>query len=282
MVRAPHLLLAIICVGSVLPGAAETSGIRILTDVPYLEQGRTERLDLYLPASTTGTGQAVLWIHGGGWVSGDKAQAREKNIGQALAEWGCVVASVNYRMGDGAWPQNLLDCKNAVRFLRVHAAEYHLAPDRIAVAGGSAGGHLALMLAFTAGRQWEPAKPYPGVSNSVRAVLDFYGITNVLAWQKKDSAGRVTGQINQDAVRVIAGGEANNLAALRDASPVNQLSASSPPVLILLGLADTTVDHQQATELAAALQRVRVPHQILLLPGVGHTFNLDTWNQKPL
>jgi len=50
----------------------------------------------------------------------------------------------------------------------------------------------------------------------------------------------------------------------------------------LHGLADTTVDHQQATELAAALQRVRVPHQILLLPGVGHTFNLDTWNQKPL
>lgn len=284
--------LSIAClIAGLLSGAAVLAradgksggGPRVLADVPYLEPDRKERLDLYLPARAERPAPAVVWIHGGGWTSGDKAQAREKNVGAVLAGWGYVVASINYKMGAGAWPQNLEDCKNAVRFLRVHAAEYHLDPERIAVAGGSAGGHLALLLAFTAGRQWEPEALYPGVPNTVRAVVDFYGPTNHLTRQEVDARGYADGRPKLgNAVAVFVAGDATNLDGLRASSPVNQVDAHSPPVLIVHGLADPTVNHEQSEELAAVLARAGVPHELLLLPATGHTFDLETWNGKPL
>ncbi|MGH7946912.1 MAG: alpha/beta hydrolase fold domain-containing protein, partial [Opitutaceae bacterium] len=70
--------------------------------------------------------------------------------------------SIDYKLGDGSWPQWLHDCKNAVRFLRAKAAAYHIDPARIAVAGGSTGGYLALMVGFTAGKKnLEPDGPTP-------------------------------------------------------------------------------------------------------------------------
>src|SRR5687768_7447602 len=123
-------------------------------------------------------------IHGGGWVGGDKAAAREFNIGTTLAAAGYVCASVNYKLkGDDRWPTNLFDCKNAVRFLRTRAVQYQVAPDRIGVIGGSAGGHLALMVAYTSDLpELTPTAaantPYPGVSDGVRCVVDLYGITD--------------------------------------------------------------------------------------------------------
>ena len=104
--------------------------------------------------------------------------------------------SIDYRLGDGAWPTNLVDCKNAVRFLRAHAAQYHLDPNRIAVAGGSAGGHLALMVALTGDQDHlEPsgsATPYPGVSSAVRCVINMYGVTNLQTRRQTNSIGQPT------------------------------------------------------------------------------------------
>src|SRR5687767_114322 len=173
-------------------GAAEPVP-RVTTDLSFLAAGRAEKLDLYLP-ETPPAGKlfpAVVWIHGGGWAGGTKNEARAKNICGILARAGYVAISVDYRLGEGAWPTNLFDCKNAVRFLRAHAAEYHLDPNRIAVAGGSAGGHLALMVALTTGREGlEPAgadTPYGGISSAVRCAINMYGITNLMTRQQTDS-----------------------------------------------------------------------------------------------
>jgi acetyl esterase/lipase len=263
--------------------APVASGVVVQANIAYLGSDRREQLDLYLPADRTRPVAAVVWVHGGGWMTGDRARSREKNIGNTLAGWGYAVASISYTLGKGAWPQNLYDVKNAIRFLRARGAEYGIDPDRLAVAGGSAGGHLALLVGFTAGKDWEPTGPYPGVSNQVRAILDFYGPTHHLSRVKADKQGRATAERHMgNAVEVFAGGDPTNQAALVASSPVTHVASGVPPVLIAHGLADTTVFHGQSTELAEALKRVGVPHDLILLPGVGHTFDLDSWNDRPL
>lgn len=263
---------------------AHSDAVQPRHDIPFLAAGRAEKLDLYLPDLPAGKlAPAVVWIHGGGWTTGDKAQGREQNVGRNLAAAGYVVASINYQLGAGAWPQNLLDCKNAVRFLRVHAAEYGVDPARIAVAGGSAGGHLALMVAFTADREWEPAAPYPGVSNAVRAVIDFYGPTNHLTRVETDDQGRPTGKLKEaDTARVFGGSRTEDPTPWRVGSPVNQVHAGVPPVLILHGDRDATVDLGQSVELDRILAAQGVAHEFTVVKNAGHSFDLEKWEGKPL
>ncbi len=268
----------------------EPAAARMVADVAYLAPDRAEKLDLYLPATPVPgapLAPAVVWIHGGGWTGGTKNEARAKEVCTTLTAAGYVAVSIDYRLGEGAWPTNIYDCKNAVRFLRAHAAEYHLDPNRIAVAGGSAGGHLALMVGLTAGDpNFEPAgsaTPYPGVSSGVRAIVDLYGITNLLTRQKPDATGKPTGElVDGGATKVFGATREANPALWRTVSPVTHIGKNSPPVLIMHGRADTTVDYEQSVELAAVLKKNGVPHELHLIDGVGHTFDLQTWNKKPL
>lgn len=262
------------------------AGVTIKQNVEYLESGRRERLDLYLPADRSDGRHfpGVVIIHGGGWSGGDKAAGREFNIGTSLAKAGYVCASVNYMMDPGKrWPTNLKDCKNAVRFLRTNAARYAVDSEHIGVIGGSAGGHLALMVAYTAGvPEFSPEQPYPGVSDKVDAVVDFYGITDLLTWQQsREADGQVTSRPVKHSPLLEESAE-EDLEAWRRASPVSYISAKCPPTLIAHGTKDTTVDSGQATELAAKLKKAGVEHQLILLPGIGHTFDLEKWNRKPL
>jgi acetyl esterase/lipase len=257
-------------------------GPTVQKDIPFLGPGQEEKLDLYLPPPAVTRRGAVVWIHGGGWTGGTKDATREVRVCTTLAEAGYVCVSVAYKLGRGAWPENLLDCKNAVRYLRTQAKELGIDPERIAVGGGSAGGHLALMVAFTAGQTaLEPAAPYPGVSSAVRCVFDLYGVTNLLTRQETKPDGTPAGGRKEGGAAVVFAG-ADHDEVFRFASPVSHISAASPPVLILHGRADTTVDFEQSVELARKLAERQVPHELILLDGVGHTFDLQTWNKKPL
>jgi acetyl esterase/lipase len=265
---------------------AEDTAVQITPDISYLAPERAEKLDLYLPASRPPEqlSPAVVWIHGGGWSGGIKSEARAKEICTTLASNGYVAVSIDYLLGPGAWPQNLLDCKNAVRFLRAHAAEYRVDPNRIAVAGGSAGGHLALMVGFTAGKkELEPEDLYPGVSSAVRCIIDMYGPANLRTRRQTDAHGNPTAtrKLMGNSLAVFgASSEATDV--LRLASPVTHVTKASPPVLIFHGRADSTVDYPQSEELARTLQQHRVPHELVLLDDVGHTFDWETWRKKPL
>lgn len=260
------------------------AGVRYLPNVAYLPADRSEKIDLYLPeAPAKGERRpAVLMIHGGGWTGGDKAARREQNIGSNLVQAGFVAASVNYRLGDGAWPTNLHDCKNAVRFLRVRAAEYGIDPDRIGVLGGSAGGHLSLMVGLTAHLGlFEPEAPYPGVSSRVSAIVNLYGITNLNTRRKTDAQGNPVGEpYYGGAARAFSQTGAGDPAFWGGVSPVTYVRPDSPPVLTAHGLADTTVDHLQARELAQVLEKAGVPNELILLEGIGHTFDFDNWGRK--
>ncbi len=141
-------------------------GVVIEKDASYLQDERTEKADLYLPAKRGKEvrSPAVLIIHGGGWSSGDKGAEREFNIGTNLALHGYVGMSIDYALsskGKATWPQNLHDCKTAVRWLRKNAERLQIDPNRIGVIGGSAGGHLSAMVAVTGpGDGLDPKGPY--------------------------------------------------------------------------------------------------------------------------
>jgi acetyl esterase/lipase len=117
----------------------------------------------------------------------------------------------------------------------------------------------------------------------VRAVVDLYGPTNHHTRRKPDVNGHATPEPHLgNAAEVFASGAGDVSAALAESSPVSHVSAAAPPVFIAHGLADKTVNHEQSLELAAALTAADVPHELILLPDTGHTFDLDSWEGKPL
>ena len=248
--------------------ALNTCGaVRIEKDVAYLPADRAEKADIYFPENLVAGKQApaVLWIHGGGFTSGDKAQKREQNIGHNLAEHGYVVMSINYiLMQKGAppvWPQNLQDCKTAVRWLRANALRLHIDPSHLAVAGGSAGGHLASMVALTQPEDgFDPQAPYGEFSCAVQCGMDFYGLADLTTWHDLTMLGKTRGR---------------DLEIYRKASPVTYARRNSPPMLILHGTADTTVDIQQSELLNATLKKAGAEVEFMAIPGAQHTFDLQ-------
>ena len=284
-------LIAGLCAAFSGPVFAQTGEITVLSDVPYLAPDRTEKLDIYLPpgaddAKSPTRFPGIVLIHGGGWTGGSKSAAREKEEGPVLARAGYVCVSIDYRLtAQNRWPTNIYDGKNAVRFLRANAAKYHVDPDRIGVIGGSAGGHLALMVGYTTGNsKLTPTganTPYPGISDKVSAVVDMYGITNVqTSVQIAKDGTPLTAPKPWDAVF-------GDHKPVTDAdrilvSPVSHIGPQTPPTLVLHGTIDTIVDRDQSIELDKKLTDAGVPHQFLLIPGIGHTFDFENWNKKPL
>jgi hypothetical protein len=138
--------------------------IRTIEDIDYsdgfaVDDGRRHRqLDLFLPESDR-PALPIVVIHGGGWFTQGRKGARERSIATDLANAGFAAASIDYALvnldspekSHGLWPTPLSDCKMAVGFLRKHADEYQIAPERAGAIGGSAGAHLAAMLGASSG-----------------------------------------------------------------------------------------------------------------------------------
>ena len=261
--------------------------LEVRGDISYLTPDRLEKLDLYLPKNRKAgeKSPAVLLIHGGGWKEGDKRQAREIEFGMTLAQNGFVAASINYALRSaGRFPQNLQDCKNGIRYLRAHADELGVDPNRISVMGGSAGGHLALLVGYTADQpNLAPSQPYPGVSDKVSSVVDFYGISNLATRKETDPNGKPLKIDPLDsATQSIFGSTPQDW---KKASPITYVKRDVPPTLILHGKKDTTVDSDQSQELADALKKTGATYEIIWLPNAPHSFSFQhavPKSKKPL
>jgi acetyl esterase/lipase len=254
----------------VLPLAAQASEQRytVISDIPYCTGGGKPLLmDVCLPEHRTRTPTpAVLWIHGGGWERGDK----NGNSGSLLlASDGFVTASLFYRLsGDWPFPADIEDCKCAIRFLRTNASTYRIDPQRIGVAGASADGHLAELVA-TAGRSagLEGHDGWQTVSSKVEAAAAYYGASDftIGATEFQHHTGQVV-------LKLFRGSEKDKPDLYRQASPVLYVSKDSPPLLLAHGQQDDLVPFDQSVRMAEAYRRLGLPVEFIAVKNAGHDF----------
>jgi acetyl esterase/lipase len=255
-----------------LAHAADMTGVKLQT-VSFLPEGRKEQADLYLPVEFPKDKKlpAVVIIHGGGFVGGIRNAEREHNIGSNLVRAGYVGLSIDYRLATPelvSWPQNLYDCKTAVRWLRAHAEEYHIDPDHIGVIGGSAGGTLAALVTLCGpDAGLDPKEPYGNFSCQVQCGVDLYGPAELMIWMKNTS---MFGKTKEEAPELY-----------KQASPTVQATKGDPPLLIMHGTADKTVDLEQSKLLDAACAKAGIEHELVIVEGAPHTFHLEP-KQKDL
>jgi len=243
------------------PGCSEQRDIVYATRDP----GGPQKLDLYLPAGK-GPFPWIVRIHGGAWRAGDKVGG----VPLFLLEAGYAIASVEYRFTNVApFPAQIQDCKAAVRYLREHAAEFNLDPDRAGAMGDSAGGHLASLLGLAPRVAALTDAPDFKTSEAVKAVVDFYGPSDLRV--PHDDKWNAAHPDLRTAVEDLLGGPRDQKADVaKAASPITYVTKTAPPFLILQGDADDTVLPVQSITLDRALRAAGVPGELILLPGAGH------------
>ncbi len=237
-------------VDTVFASATTDTGIQYGASVPHGGTGATPLLlDLYAPAGDTASARPVLvWIHGGGFVSGTRTDGQIPRLARSLALRGYVSVSISYRLRTpaafnadqlGGIRDAVHDARAAVRWVRANAIARRFDPARIAFVGSSAGAITALFGAYE--DVWgEGASGSPGFSSEVKAVVDFWGSLPVGA----------------DTV----------------------MQAGEPPLLIFHGTEDATVPYAEALQLVARAGQVGIPHRLVTLAGQGHA----AWNNVAL
>jgi acetyl esterase/lipase len=217
----------------------------------------------------------VIYIHGGGWGGGDRFRMnKEATVGliHSLSAAGFVTASIEYRLtsvGVASALDSAADCKDAVRFLAAHAAEYGINPDRIGTLGTSAGGHLTLVTALgdDADYPGDPAlAPTPA---KVRCVAAYFPATTFFA---EDGVEDRFQQDNRK--RAMFGGtRAEKPDAPRKLSPIRLLKPTSPAIFLAHGDADKTLSVEHSLKMAAAAKAQAVPVECVISKGAGHGFS---------
>lgn len=245
------------------PAGKYPAAARVLLDLAYVPNGHErQKLDLILPPNPNGKPlPVVVFLHGGGWNAGGKADS----LANGLVEHGYAVANVNYRYSRHAiFPAQIHDCAAAVRWLRGNAQDYGLDKDHIAAWGASAGGNLALLLGVgadvkaLAGEEGE----FDAESSRVNCVVDFFG---TVEFRKPDEF-----PWNKNRIAYLGGepGSKPELAAL--ATPITHVSGDDAPVIIFHGDADRTVSNSHSEALAAALREAGVEVEFHTIAGAGH------------
>jgi len=268
--------LFLICLGGALAlqgaiGRWGTSplpeGVEIIKDVEYGQAGKVSlKLDIYRPKKETTNLPAVVWIHGGAWRSGDKFPAP---VAGYLASQGFFTASINYRLSDVAsFPAAVQDAKCAVRWLRAHAPEYGVDPNRIGVIGGSAGGHLSLMVGLTDEKAGlEPKGCYDTISSRVQAVVSYFGPTDLTRAVQEAS------RANSGVLQAFLGGTPwEKPDRYQQASPITYASKEDPPVLMIHGENDHVVPISQSEILLDALTKIGADANLIRVKNAGHGF----------
>lgn len=258
-------LVALLClpVSGSADDAPASPPIKTTYDVVYRTVGEQQlALDMAMPAQGEGPFPALLIIHGGAWRGGNKASHRDQL--DRFARRGYVVVSPQYRFcPKETFPAQVHDVKAAVRWLKAHAEEYRVDPNRVGAMGFSAGGHLALMLGVTDPDDGMDPDHSDGPDSRVHAVVNFFGPTDLLADDIPE--------ISKPLVRDFLGAPPHETAEqAKLASPLTHVTPDDPPVLTFQGTKDPLVPHTQAVKLADALSRVGVHGRVELLVGKGH------------
>lgn len=244
------------------------AGYRKVADIPFAEvDGNRLALDLYLPEGKEGA-PLVVFVHGGGWQRGSR---NDMPLG-AMAPAGFAFASVDYRLTPVApFPAQAHDIKAAIRFLRAKQSEYGYDAARIAIAGTSAGAHLAALVGVTNGHKELEGTVGGNLSQSsdVQAILSYYGASDFMTILKQSTPFGLG--VREPALQLLLGGhpeEKEELAKL--ASPVYHLDANDPPMLLLHGDQDPQMPINQSLQLYGAYREKGLDAEFLSVYQAAH------------
>ncbi|MGY1707373.1 alpha/beta hydrolase fold domain-containing protein [Geodermatophilus sp. SYSU D00697] len=285
------LLGAVTTLGGAIPAAATPTAraVEVHTDIAYAPadppESRGHLLDLYVPDGPGGGPRPLLVVMGGsGWL-GDDGKYLAPQFAPHFTDAGYVVAGVSTRSSlQARFPAQVHDVKAAVRWLRAHAEQYGIDPDRIAVLGDSSGGWTATMAGVTGYvPELEGDVGVTGPSSAVQAVVDLYGPTAFLQMDAQMLPGACDAFNEQFGLTdchddprspesLLVGCPIQSCPdAVRAADPAAYADRGDPPVLIAHGLADALVPHGQSELLFTALDRAGVPAVLYSVPEAGHS-----------
>ena len=265
-------------------------------NIPYCTvAGQAETLNAFLPADITNPVPAMVEIHGGWWTGGDAASGPEGVAGwQVFMRHDLAIFSIRYRLGaEGGFPENIRDCRNAIRYIRKHAQKFNIDPDRIDVCGGSAGGHLSLMVAMVP-EDFDDGGPVPGlegISARVSGSFSYIPPTDFLRfWDQgpgdivTNGAGEISfrgpdSNIPNDSrphFRVLFHGVVPDTAAHQALyarmCPNGQVRKDVPPLLICDGEKDPIVPGLEGKELFEKLKAAGADATYWMTKDGGHAF----------
>jgi gluconolactonase len=216
-------------------------------DLVYATYGDRELLlDLFTPKDVEGPKPAIVVVHGGGWLNGDKTKFRALAV--ELANRGYVTAAIEYRLaGEALFPAGIHDCNAAVRFLRAHAEKYEIDPQRIGAVGGSAGGHLVgLMATGWQNKELQGTGGWADRTSKLQAAIVMAGPMEMTTGSVAERSMTVPNQSNSNKWLGKNVEEAPELYALADAHL--QISDKSSPILFMVGEHDNPQRNQPSRD----------------------------------
>ena len=252
--------------------ASITVPYRITPNITYLTANNFEaKLDVYARSDATTPQPTLIWIHGGGWILGNKESATFSLL--PYLEMGWNVVNVEYRLAKVSLaPAAVEDCLCALRWVIRNAKQYGFDISKLVVSGGSAGAHLALttaMVPASAGLD----RQCPGTEElKVAAVVDWYGITDVN--DLLDGPNMKTYAVEW------MGSMSNRDEIAKRVSPLTYVRPGLPPVISIQGDADPTVPYQHSVRLQEALKNMRVDGELITIPGGKHGGFTRAENQR--
>jgi len=226
--------------------------------------GRSLEADIFLPPLEEKNRPAVLFIHGGGWIEGDRSQLR--GYGILLARLGFVCMCNSYRLSnESIWPAQIQDVNCAIRYLRANATDLGLDPNRIGVSGNSAGGHLSLMAAATNYDQiFEGEGGNNEVSSEIKAVCAIYPPTTIRQLEMLNPL--------ENAFLMLMGKEAKK-EDYDKASPLNYVTEDYPPCMLIHGSTDSVVRLKDSTKFYEKLIEFNRPTSLHIFSEEEHAFD---------
>ena len=255
--------------------------VAVTSNIEFVRRGsRSLTGDLYFPSGGARV-PIMIAIHGGGWKRGDKAFYRF--IGPYLAERGIAVFSVNYRLvdpetGADAYPAAVHDVRAAVQYVRSRAHDLNIDPDRIALMGDSAGGHLSALVALAGDRKpfaGTQEEAFPGVSSRCKAVVGVYGVYDLVAQWRHDQISRPRDQISEI---FVGRSPIDDREVFYEASPLTYATTAGNKTSFLLvwGESDDVVDHTtQSVVMLEALQQAKYFVRTVIMHDAPHFWISD-------
>ncbi len=254
------------------PFALRSPGVVRQRDVAYGPHPQ-QKLDIYRAAAgARGDAPVLIQLHGGGWITGSKNDQALPLV-YHLAARGWVVVAADYRLSPAArFPDALVDCKRVVAWVRQHALEQGADPQFIAITGGSAGAHLASLVALTPCQS--PLQPgFEDADTRVSACVSLYGVYDFL---DRHGVRRDGGAMTDLLARIVMPAAPADAAALWDlASPLAQCGPDAPPFLVLHGTHDSMAKVEEARLFVSRLRECSTAPVVYgELPGGQHAWDL--------